>query len=111
MQKNYAVTNMSYRDTERTSDYLLVRESGATKFNIPVNLPENIGCMFPSQLTEFICQDSLVAMENDQYTKAELNLAIEDLKYDIEAYTNENKVTIENGNFTKSTNIGITVKE
>lgn len=80
---NYAVMNLSYRDNTRTDDYLLERVQGSPTFFMPANMDEELHCMFPSELTELICQDTLRELETDRYTSQEIDNMLQDLRFEI----------------------------
>ena len=61
-KKSYGIENLSYQDQERVNDYMLENSSGSSKFNMPTNISES-SYMFPSQLTEFICVDTLIEQD------------------------------------------------
>lgn len=105
MSKSYSVMNLSFRDEDRKDSFLLIRESADNDtVYIPSSINEKIGVMFPSQLTEFICQDTLAELESDIYTTKEVDLLISDLKKDIETYITANQVSvIESDNIMRKT--------
>lgn len=84
-RKTYAVMNLSYRDNSRTDDYLLEKVSHESKFFMPANMDEEIQCMYPSELTELICQDTLREIETERYTCQEIDNMLEDLRLEIMA--------------------------
>ena len=67
-KKSYAIMNMSYKDNTREGDYLLEEVDGKPSFNMPVNMNET-QFMYPSDLTEFICQDALRSLETEKNIK------------------------------------------
>lgn len=64
-KKSYAVMNLSFDDDTRNSDYLLEQVQGKTKYNLPVNMLETHK-MYPSELTELICVNTLTELEHVQ---------------------------------------------
>lgn len=83
--KSYGIENMSFRDSSRAQDYLLVRIPGAEEYHIPVNMAET-SYMFPSELTEIICKDNLIERELDRYTAEEIENLAEDMKIEVQNY-------------------------
>lgn len=67
-KKSYGVMNMSYRDESRKEDYLLYKTATESKLNIPINMP-SCGVMYPTELTNMICTDTLREYETDTYSK------------------------------------------
>ena len=63
-RKNYAVTNLSYKDETRKSDYLYVEAGGEGNFNIPDSM-DVMPVMFPSDEIDFTSQDTLQSLTVD----------------------------------------------
>ena len=91
--KSCGLENVSFREPTRTDDYLLTRVSGSSTFNIPITMEET-SYMFPSELTELICTDTLAERENDTYSQTEIDNKIEDLEKDVEQYAKDATVSI-----------------
>lgn len=90
-KKFYSLGNLAFRDATRTSDYNLIRVSyGFPFYNLPYNMPENMGVLYPGELVKFVCQQTLVEQENDQYTAQEIDNLVQDLKIDVERHVNDN---------------------
>ena len=61
-RKNYAVTNLSYKDETRESDYLLVDAGNDGTFSIPDTM-DVMPVMFPSDDISFTSQNTLQSLE------------------------------------------------
>lgn len=101
-KKIYSVGNLSYRDTDIVANYNFERVAGKSKFYFPIEFNET-STMCPGELTELICLDTLKELENDQYTKHEINNKIQDLLIDVEEYSKDKIVTSDEHTINKNT--------
>ena len=88
-KKSYGLENVSYRDTERTEDYLLVREPSASTFNFPKNV-HPYSYMFPAFKAEFYATETLEERTLAKYTKGEVDDLIQDFTIDVTDFINGN---------------------